>query len=244
MDRSLKNLCTMPLPFLLAGGLIGLYRITRRKKRPVMQTAAAATLGYLATRMARRSLSSTKEYDAHASFAVNCAPEQAYQLWRDFENLPNFMHHLASVKVLDGGRSEWVAQGPMHTQLRWTAEMTEDEAGRRIAWRSLPGSMVQNSGSVEFRQGPGQRGTLVMLRMVYVPPAGAAGKALAAVLGRDPAFTVREDLRRFKALIEAGEIPTTAGQPHGPRGVHGRTHQVLLREKQNMPAPSPLRRTA
>jgi uncharacterized membrane protein len=250
MNRSSENMRATPLPWLFASGLIGLYGLVRQKKKPAIKTAVFATVGYLAARQATR-MTSAKEYEAHASFAVNCTQEEAYQLWRDFENLPKFMRHLVSVSLLEDGRSKWTIEGPWNAHFHWTAEITEDNKGRRIAWRSLPGShpgsQIQNSGSVEFREGPGQRGTLVVLRMTYAPPAGRMGKALAYLLGKDPAFTLREDLRRFKALIETGEIPTTHGQPHGPRGLHGRTHQMLLREKQNISAPaatSSLRRTA
>jgi hypothetical protein len=88
---------------------------------------------------------------------------------------------------------------------------------------------------------------LVIARVEFIPPAGSAGRSFAALVGKDPQFTVREDVRRFKALVEAGEVPTTVGQSNGPRGLHGHSHQVLLREKQNSASPQvgqPLGRTA
>jgi hypothetical protein len=78
---------------------------------------------------------------------------------------------------------------------------------------------------------------MAIARVEYAPPGGALGKAFATIMGKDPKFTVREDLRKFKALIEAGEIPTTKGQPHGPRGLQGKAQEMLLRENQN---PTPI----
>jgi uncharacterized membrane protein len=121
----------------------------------------------------------------------------------------------------------------------------------RISWRSLPGSMAQIEGMIDFRPGPREGSIVATLRMRYSLPGGATGKALATLFGRNPEFTVREDLRRFKAFLETGEIPTTIGQPHGPRGMHGRLQRMLLRETSNMTRPEkttrkvePIRRIA
>jgi len=216
------------LPLLIAGGAIGLYALTRNQRG---KSAVSAAGLYAARQMGR--IREARKQEVVNTFAINCTPETAYRYWRDFANLPRFMRHLDSVRVLDGNRTEWTALGPLDMKIRWTAELTEDRQNERIAWRSLPGSQVETNGSVEFRPGSNGRGTLVTARVEFVPPAGSVGRAFAAIVGKDPQFTVREDLRRFKALIEAGEVPTTVGQPHGPRGVHGHTHQVLLREKQN-----------
>jgi uncharacterized membrane protein len=147
------------------------------------------------------------------------------------------MSHLESVRVLDDQRSEWVARGPMDREIRWNAEITEDRNGERIAWRSLPGSEIKNSGFVEFRADPQGRGTFVTAQVQYDAPGGPLATGLAAVFGKHPEFMLREDLRRFKALVETGETPTTAGQTHGPRGIHGHTEQVLFRETTNHPRP-------
>jgi len=238
----IENRRDFRLPLLIAGGALGLYALTRQQKGKAAMSAA----GFYAARQMGK-LKGIRTQEAITTFAINCTPETAYRYWRDFANLPRFMRHIESVRVLDGNKSEWTALGPLEMKVRWTAEMTEDQQNERIAWRSLPGSQVETSGSVEFRPGSNGRGTLVTARVGFVPPAGRVGRALAALVGKDPQFTVREDLRRFKALIEAGEVPTTVGQPHGPRGVHGHAHQVLLREKQNSAPPQvgqPIGRTA
>ncbi len=126
---------------------------------------------------------------------------------------------------------------PVQREIRWNAEITEDTPNQRIAWRSLPNSDVQTSGSVDFRPDPQGRGTFVSANVQYGLPGGPLTSGLAALFGKNPEFVVREDVRRFKQLLETGEVPTTRGQTHGPRGIHGHTEQVLFREKTNLPDP-------
>jgi uncharacterized membrane protein len=151
------------------------------------------------------------------TIAVNRTPEECYRMWRSLENLPRFMKHLESVRALDERRSHWVAKGPAGKNVEWDAEITRDEPNALLSWRSLEGSDVMNSGAVRFLPAPAGRGTLISVTMQYDPPGGALGVALAKLTGEDPNVTVREDLRRFKRLLETGEIPTTEGQPHGSR---------------------------
>ncbi len=220
------------LPLLIAGSAIGLYALIRQPKGKAAMSAAGV---FAANQMGK--LKGTRKHEVSTTFAINCSPETAYRYWRDFANLPRFMRHIDSVRVLDGNRSEWTALGPLEMKIRWTAEVVEDKQNERISWRSLPGSQVETNGSVEFRPGANGRGTLVTARVEFLPPAGSVGRRFAALVGKDPKFTVREDVRRFKALIETGEVPTTVGQSAGPRGLHGHSHQVLLREKQNSASP-------
>jgi len=217
---------------MIGGSILAVYGITRRSKSGA---ALAAAGGLLAFNNLRQQTKATKA-PAHASFAINCSPQEAYRMWRNFENLPRFMRNLESVKV-NGNESEWTALGPMEKKLCWKAEIVEDRENERIVWRSLPGADIENRGSIEFRPGTAGRGTIVTVDMFYSPPAGMIGQAVSTLTGKDPSFTVREDLRKFKAILEAGEVPTTMGQPHGPRGIHGRTEQVLFRESQNQPRP-------
>ena len=147
------------------------------------------------------------------------------------------MSHLKSVRVLDDRRSEWVALGPMDREVRWQAEITEDRSNERISWRTVPGSEIQNEGFVEFRADPQNRGTFVTAQIQYAVLGGPVAAGLAAAFGKHPEFMLREDLRRFKALVETGETPTTAGQTHGLRGIHGHTEQFLFRETSNHPRP-------
>ncbi|MBV8674082.1 MAG: SRPBCC family protein [Acidobacteriaceae bacterium] len=244
-SQSVCSLAQSGAPLLLAAGLVGLLGLIT--KRRMLGLCGGLAAGCLAVRQFIGSQSGN-EYEARASFLINCSAEMAYKLWRDFEALPKFMRHLKSVTLLENdGQSQWIAEGPLGRPIRWTAEIIEDVENRRIAWCSVPGSDVDNSGSIEFLPAPSNRGTIATLAMRYTPPAGAAGRMFSVLLGKHPEFTVREDLRRFKAALEAGEIPTTMGQAHGPRGLHGQVHQVLLREQSNSTTPplyEPERRTA
>lgn len=151
------------------------------------------------------------------TLAVNRSAQECYDFWRKLENLPRFMRHLQSVTKLDEQRSHWIAKAPVGMQVEWDSQITEDEPGARLAWRSLPGSQIPNGGSVRFEQSSAGRGTLVVVSLMYDPPGGPMAARLARLLGEEPRVQIREDLRRFKQLIETGEIPTTRGQPSGRR---------------------------
>jgi uncharacterized membrane protein len=158
------------------------------------------------------------------SFTILKSPEELYNFWHNFENLPKFMMHLESVKTIDDKRSHWVAQGPAGMNVEWDAEIINDEPNRTIAWRSLGGADVDNAGSVTFRAAPGDRGTEVSVTLDYIPPMGKAGSWVAKLFGRDADQMIREDLRNFKRLMETGEIPTTQGQPRGTCDGGGKLH--------------------
>jgi uncharacterized membrane protein len=145
------------------------------------------------------------------SLIINRAPEELYQYWHDFENLPNIMKHLESVRVRDERRSHWVAKAPAGTSVEWDAEITEDRPNELIAWRSLEGSQVENSGSVRFEPAPGKRGTIVRVEINYTPPGGALGSLVAKLFGEEPGQQAQESLRSFKQLMETGEIVVSDG---------------------------------
>ena len=140
---------------------------------------------------------------------------EVYAYWRDFTNLPRFMKHVRSVEVHEGGRSHWTVQAPPAPPLEWDAELVVDEPDERIAWRSLDDASVANAGDVRFTELPGARGTGLTLEFAYRPPQGVVGAAAAQLLKGVTEQEIREDLRRFKAMLEAGEVPRIAGQPSG-----------------------------
>ena len=148
---------------------------------------------------------------------VNRPRAELYQMWRDFENLPRFMQHLESVQVdeTDGGRSHWVAKAPLGKSIEWDAEVIEERENELLVWKSLPGSLVESMGRVEFTDAPAGRGTIVRVSMEYNPPAGSMGAAFAKLLREEPGLQIKNDLRHFKQIMEAGEIPTVDGQPSG-----------------------------
>jgi uncharacterized membrane protein len=138
-----------------------------------------------------------------------------FRFWRNLENLPQIMRHLVSVTPIDAERSHWVARAPLDQTVEWDAVITSERENQWIVWRSVDGADVENAGSVRFEPAPGGRGTVVRVDLEYYPPAGVIGAAVAKLFGEEPAQQIHEDLRRFKQRLEAGEVPTTEGQPTG-----------------------------
>ena len=180
--RSASQIPFGPKGLLIGAGALMLYGLTRRSRSGI----ALATAGGVLAFRAAKSQSSSARRNTHASFLVNTSPEKAYELWRDFGNLPRFMAHLKSVREFEDGRSEWVAAGPMDREIRWNAEITGERPNELIAWRSLPGSDVETSGSVEFRPDPLGRGTYVTADLSYRIPGGSLASGFASVLGKHP----------------------------------------------------------
>ncbi len=139
--------------------------------------------------------------------------DEVYRAWRDLERLPRFAWHVRQVKELGGGRSHWVAQGPFGTFFEWTAELTEDVPAERIGWRTLPGAGLRHEGTLTFLDSQGGHGTQVQVRLHYVAPGGRLGVLLARLLGEEPRVQVADDLRRFKQLLETGEVPAVEPKP-------------------------------
>ncbi|RSB44614.1 SRPBCC family protein [Brevundimonas sp. 357] len=141
-----------------------------------------------------------------------------YGYWRDLSNLPAFSETVKSVEVLDFTHSRWIVEGPGGKDVELTSVVTEDQADRRIAWSSTEGSDVDHEGWIEFRDNPFGRGTEVRLFISYDPPGGVVGKTIAKVMQREPRLQARRELRRFKQLMETGEISTSRAPDAAPRG--------------------------
>jgi len=162
----------------------------------------------------RVALAGPRGIHVRESARLECPVEQVYTFWSRLENLPTFMDNLIDVTDLGGGRSHWVAEGPGGLRVEWDAEIINDIPNKVLAWKSLPGGDVASAGSVTFQPARGDdRGTQITVTLQYEPPAGKAGALLASAFGREPSQTVREDLRRLKQLLEAGEIAKAAGWP-------------------------------
>jgi uncharacterized membrane protein len=141
--------------------------------------------------------------------------DEVYEFWRDFARLPTFMIHLERVTVAGGGRrSRWVAKSP-GGQVEWDAELLEDRPNELVSWRSLPGSDITNAGSVRFVDAPADRGTEVHVELTYEPASGRAGTAVAKLFGEEPLQQLRDDLRRFKQVMETGEVVRSDGSLEG-----------------------------
>jgi uncharacterized membrane protein len=145
----------------------------------------------------------------------NKSPEELYRFWRNFENLPHFMKHVKHVSVVNDKRSHWIANAPIGSSVEWDAEIINEQENRLIAWASVEGADIDNSGFVRFQPAPAGRGTEVKVVIEYNPPGGGVTAALAKLFGEEPKQQIGDDLRRFKMLMEAGELATTEGQPSG-----------------------------
>lgn len=178
------------------------------------QALGVSTAGGTGPNTAVRAGAGVKLEDA---VTIQTTPDEAYRYWRNFTRLPLFMEHLRNVEVLDETRSRWTANAPLGMSVQWEAEIISDDPGRLIAWKSLPGSDVDTAGSVHFDKAPGGRGVVVRVSLKFDPPAGKLGSFVARLFGENPQQQVKGDLARFKALLEAGEIPNTTGQPSGRR---------------------------
>ena len=156
----------------------------------------------------RAALRGSRGLSGLESVTINRSIEELYRFWRNLENLPRFMRHLESVERITDTISHWKAIGPAGTTVEWDAEIHNEVPNQLIGWRSLEGADVVSAGSVNFDTAPGARGTRVTVHLQYSPPGGKVGAAIARLFGRDAETEIRADLRRFKEIVEAGEVPT------------------------------------
>jgi uncharacterized membrane protein len=168
----------------------------------------------------RRRLGGPRGIRVQHSVTIEYPAADVYRCWRDLENLPRFMEHLESVTRAEHEAWRFVARGPGGTRVEWLARVINDIPGEVIAWQSLEGSTISTAGSVRFDERP--HGTQVTVTMQYDAPGGKLGAAIARLMGEEPRVQVREDLRRFKQLLETGEVPTVEGQPSGRARRRGR----------------------
>ena len=186
-----------------------------------LKAATAAVIGVTALDIYNAQQLSRDDNDSAIrvhTITVNQSPEEVYRFWRDFENLPRFMSHLESVRITGERRSHWVAKAPGGTTVEWDAEITKDVPGQLIAWRSVEGADVENSGVVRFDPAPGGRGTEVRVELIYNPPGGVIGAGVAKLFGEEPGTQIKGDLRRFKQVIETGEVIHSDASIH--KGMH------------------------
>jgi uncharacterized membrane protein len=198
--------------------LLGLALKSDGASRPRVAAAAAAVVGIMALDVrggeqlrqrpgaAPRGLPRDRTIRVQKSITVNRPPEELYRFWRNFENLPRFMRHLESVQATGETRSHWRAKAPIGMRVEWDAEIINDRPSELIAWRSLEGAQVDNAGSVHFKRAPSGRGTEVRVEVQYIPPGGVIGATVAKLFGEAPEQQVSEDLRRFKQVMEVGEV--------------------------------------
>lgn len=247
---------------ILAGSLLLLNAISRPKKLGfplflggsylIFRGISGYCLTYDLLEINRAGKQGERGIRVTRTVTINRPRQEVYRFWRDFEHLPAFMEHLESVENLDdpeGLISHWIASGPLDTRVEWDAEIFQDQVDEFIAWRSLPGSLIENAGEVLFKDAPGNRGTEVYVNVVYNPPAGSAGAAFARLFGEEPDQQIAEDLRHFKQIMETGEIPTVTGQTSGRISqtmrereelkLHKRKDIVQIASEESFPASDP-----
>ncbi|HEX2342117.1 MAG TPA: SRPBCC family protein [Vicinamibacterales bacterium] len=156
----------------------------------------------------RRALGGQAGVLVEESVEINRPVEELYHFWRNLENIPRFMHHLESVERITDTLSRWRAKGPAGRVVEWNAKIINEVRNKLIGWRSIEGSDVVSAGSVRFQDLGPERGTRVRVRLQYSPPGGKVGAALARLMGADAATEIREDLRRFKMLVESPATPS------------------------------------
>jgi uncharacterized membrane protein len=137
------------------------------------------------------------------SIHVNAPPQKAYEFVRDLENLPRFMQHVKNVSKVDERRSHWVVKAPAGSEVEWDAEIINDLPGELIAWRSVNNPDVDSAGSVHFARSSRDNGTVVLVKMQYLPPAGVLGATVAKLFGEEPDRQLRDDLGRLKVALES-----------------------------------------
>ncbi len=123
-----------------------------------------------------------------------------FKLWANFENFPQFMKNIESVRNVDDRTSHWTMRGPLGFKVEWDAETTRLEPNTRIAWNSKDNAGLTTSGEVLFRELANAQ-TEVTAQVQYVPPAGTAGEIVTQLFA-NPAKKLEEDLRNFKAFAE------------------------------------------
>jgi uncharacterized membrane protein len=203
---------------LISGGALVLLGLKQGSLRGAITALAGGGLiyrGITAQNSIQDTLGMNDSIKVEKTVTINKPAEELYSFWRNFENLPHFMKHLKHVTVINDKRSHWIATAPMGASVEWDAEIVNEQENRLIAWVSVEGADVDNTGFVRFQPAPGGRGTEVKVVIEYNPPGGAVTSTIAKLFGEEPKQQIGDDLHRFKMLMEAGEIATTEGQPRG-----------------------------
>jgi uncharacterized membrane protein len=212
----------------VAGDLMDLGLLGRALKnhdgdglnRTVAATVAVAGITVIDTYAAvtrRGRPRAASEFGLTAAVTVVRPREEVYRQWRRFESLPDFMAHVDDVAATGPGTTHWRASAPFGRTVEWDAQLIDDVPGERISWQSVDGGLVSTEGDVRFLPAPGDQGTEVHVRLRYTVPGGKLGAAVARYFGEDPHQQLDDDLRRFKQVMETGEVVRSEGAPGGKR---------------------------
>lgn len=165
------------------------------------------------------------------SVTINRPARELYAFWRDPQNLVQVMDNVVSIEAIGQDRSRWTVKAPAGNEVSWESIITRDVPGEEITWQSAEGADVANSGRIEFRD-TGERGTVVRAVIAYDPPAGTVGRIIAKLFQREPRIQTRRELHRFKQLMEAGEVATSARNQREREERHEEQYATLEQEPQ------------
>ena len=155
-----------------------------------------------------------------ATTTVTKPPEEVYDFWSSLDRFPSFMAHVDDIQMTGPRTSHWKVSAPFDREVEWDAETIERVSGSLLSWRSKEGADVANSGEVRFVRAPDGTSTEVHVTLTYDAPGGGLGKALAKYFGEDPSQHIDDDLRRFKQVMETGQVVRSDGAPWGKRARH------------------------
>jgi uncharacterized membrane protein len=203
--------------------LLALAYRDRRANTPRLIAAIGNVAGiaaldiYAALRVHRGHEQTTEDETMHvkAGITVRKPRQEVYSYWRDFENLPSFMYHVESIDGNGNGRTHWKVKAPAGRTVEWDAELVEDRPGEALVWRSVEGSEIRNAGAVRFLDAPNDQGTEVHVEFDYEAPGGKIGEAVAKLFGEEPTQQAKDDLRRFKQVLETGFVVRSEASPEG-----------------------------
>src|SRR5262249_15969069 len=145
----------------LTGGTLFAFGLTRRAPTAcVLGTVGLALAGEGLTNMGFGEMVGRGErrgIQVQKTITINAPALRAFQFWTNSATFPRFMTNVREVTYLGNGRSHWVAAGPAGVPVEWDARVTRFEPNRELAWESIPGSTVEQRGSVRFE--PAEGGT-------------------------------------------------------------------------------------
>lgn len=144
------------------------------------------------------------------SVLINKPRAELFDFWRSFTKLAGFMQAIESIEQTAEGRWAWTVRAPAGQTVTLETEVSEMVENEVIGWRSVEGSQIETKGRVTFRDAPAERGTIVTADIAYTPPGGDIGRMIAKLFAAEPNIQARHELKRFKMLMEAGEIATGA----------------------------------
>lgn len=219
---------------ILGGGAVMVYGLTRSGLSRLFLMGVGAGITYMGLkkndllegdfnlkRMAMHTKAS-EGVEVSSSVTVDLPVEEVYRFWRELENLPRFLDHIEEIRQLGQGRSHWKARLPRGIELEWESKLIEERENELLAWKTVEGSDIYNEGYITFQPAfGGKEGTEVHARIIYRPPAGEIGAKVADFFEAIPRQVIKEDLRSFKQLLEAGERATITGQSSGRRDDRG-----------------------